>query len=107
MEIQDVITLVLGLGNFGQTFIIFRGWKSQDRKDKALANQEEGTFVKTTQEIYNTLAADLKKETEKMVERIRMQDLAIDVQNKVVDGLKRELNDYKEKCKKCNHNLAQ
>ena len=120
MEIQDVITLILGLGNFGQTFIIFRGWKSQERKDKASANVEEGNSVEKTQAIYDKLTEVLNRELDKMNDKLKQQDILLDTQNDTIKGqnkriegqnqtiasLEKVVNDYKSKCSECSHNKA-
>ena len=107
MEIQDVITLVLGLGNFGQTFIIFRGWKSQERKDKALANLEEGNSVMKTQEIYDKLTDVVNREIDKMNDKLKQQDILLDTQNGTIKNLVKQVEDYKKKCSQCSHNNVQ
>ncbi len=104
MDIQDVITLVLGVGNFGQTFIIFRGWKSQERKDKALANLEEGNSVVKTQEIYDKLTDVLNREVDKMNYKLKQQDILLDTQSSQIQTLVKQVDDYRTKCSKCSNN---
>ena len=107
MEIQDTITLVLGLLSITQQIVIFRGWKSAERKEKALANLEEGNSVVKTQEIYDKLTDVVNREIDKMNDKLKQQDILLDTQNGTIKNLVKQVEDYKKKCSQCSHNNVQ
>jgi hypothetical protein len=87
----------MAAGNFGSTILLFRSWRSQERKDASLARQEEATSVSKTQEIYDKLTEVLNRELDKMHKQIADQKTEIEMLHLTVQG-------YKEKCSICANN---
>lgn len=88
MDVQDFITYTMAAGNIAGTLILFRSWKSTQKKDRATANIEEATAAGVSADIYARLSLDLKIELDKMRDKIRTLELKV--------------QEYETKCSKCN-----
>lgn len=101
MDFITLLPIVLGGMNVVQMVILITTIRSQRRKEKALAAQEEANSVEKTQDIYNRL-------TERMMTELETRDSKIEVlmrRNEELEtrtyDLRKELGNYQLNCKGC------